>query len=302
MSKKVLVIYKKSAYQLAKEQRNKKLLDLIERGDESVSSYKEVHETHQTTLSSIKTTLESFNFDQIDFRYRANADKVNDYDLVITVGGDGTFLWASKFVGCNVPMLGVNSAPGSSVGFYTCANASNFKEVFMSWKGYGSLASSSLSQKRVSRLKLEVNGEVMQDRILNDVFFAAAHPAAMSRYILTVPGDNGETLQEEQRSSGMWISTPCGSTGANLSAGGWPIPIDDVRGQYVVREPMKNFLWGTEHKLIHGFFKKDQAVEITCKTRKALLACDGTTITFPVTTGDRIKVSHSTECLNILGK
>lgn len=298
---KILVIYKKSALTLAKERRNKKLLRLIDDCDESVAAYKEAHETHQTTLSSIKATLESFELDKIDFRYRANADKVNDYDLVITVGGDGTFLWASKFVGCNVPMLGVNSAPKSSVGFYTCANSSNFKEIFMAWKGYGSLASSSLSQKRVRRIKLSINNEIVQDRILNEVLFAASQPSAMTRYILAVPGDT-EPFVEEQKSSGVWISTASGSTGANLSAGGWPLSLTDCRGQYVVREPMKNFLWGTEHKLIHGFFKKDQAVEIVCKTRKAMLACDGATITFPVTTGDRIKISHSNECLNILGK
>lgn len=296
MLSKVLVIYKKSTLQLAKERKNKRILELLERGDESVSGYQAAHDAHVATLQTLKEELVKPYFEKVDFRYRADAAKVNSYDLVLAVGGDGTFLWASKFVNSSTPILGINSAPGSSVGFYTCTNKDGIPELVSDI-----LEGVELPTKKVNRLQVEVNGDKVQDKILNDVLFAASHPAAMTRYILRVSED-GNVVTEEQRSSGIWISTPCGSTGANLSAGGWPLPLEDVRGQYVVREPMKNFVWGTEHRLIHGFFKKDQAVEITCKTRKAVLACDGTTITLPVTTGDRISVSHSKESLTILGK
>lgn len=299
MVKKVLVIYKKSAYQLATEQKNKRILSLIASGDESVAAYKDVHAVHTHTLETVKTTLDSLALDKVDFRYRADGKKVNDYDLVITVGGDGTFLWASKFVSNTVPVMGVNSAPGSSVGFYTCTNAENFREILLEKV----INIETISGQPVERLKVEINEKLIQDRILNDVLFAAAHPAAMTKYKLTIPShDESEICSEEQKSSGIWISTPSGSTGANLSAGGWPLSLKDSRGQYVVREPMKNFLWGVEHKMVHGFFEKGQSVEIACKTRKALLACDGTTLTLPVTIGDRIRVSHSSESLIVVGK
>lgn len=302
MQKKVLVIYKKSGYQLAKEKNNKKLLELIEAGDESVATMLPTHMAHQATLKKVTDDLSSFDLSKLDILYRADTAKVDDYDIVITVGGDGTFLWASKFVSSKVPMLGVNSAPDSSVGFFTAASAETFKAVFLKWRGYGSLASSSLSQKRLSRLKLEINGEIVQDRILNDVLFAAEHPGALTKYIFRKTRDGHELLGEEHRCSGIWISTAAGSTGANLSAGGLPLPLEDTRGQFVVREPMKSLDEGVSVRWPHGFFKKSEKIEITCKTRKAMLACDGTTLTFPATTGDRISVFRSEETLTILGK
>jgi len=299
---KILVIYKKSALRLAKERKNSRILDLIEKGDPSTAHYVAADKAHYATLGYLSENLSKW-IDTVDFRFRANAAKVNSYDLVITVGGDGTFLWASKFVGPEVPVLGINSAPGSSVGFYTSVNGQPEEklEEFIS----GLLEDIVLPRKVVNRLKVAVNGEVVQDRVLNDVLFAAKHPAGMTSYILKAPNEHHgvkATETEEQKSSGIWISAPGGSTGANLSAGGWILPLNDERLQFVVREPMKNYVWGTEHRLNHGFWKVDQELVIVCKTRSAILACDGTTITFPVTIGDKIEISHSDEPLIILGK
>lgn len=296
MTKKVLVIYKKSGYQLAKERKNKRLLELIEAGDESVATMLPTHEAHVAALEKVKSVLKSFNLEKVHVRYRANTAKVSDYDLVITVGGDGTFLWASKFVGPDVPMLGVNSAPNSSVGFFTATNAVGFRDTF------ALLLDDNLSKTVLSRLKLEVNGDIVQDRILNDVLFAASHPAALTKYIFRKTRDGHEILGEMHRCSGIWVSTAAGSTGANLSAGGFPLPLGDTRGQFVVREPMKNLESGITIEHPKGFFRWFESVEITCKTRKAMLACDGTTLTYPATTGDRIRIARSEDTLTILGK
>lgn len=295
---KILVIYKKSALQLAKERKNKRILELVKKNDPSVADYKEADLHHFATLEILKANLKKYF--KTDFRYRANAVKVNEYDLIATVGGDGTFLWASKFVGDKVPMIGINSSPQTSVGFYTAVKSVPHTDLF---DFISDLAEDvAMSRKVVNRLKIEVNGEVVQDRVLNDVLFTASHPAAMTKYILKAPGDGADVVVEDQRSSGIWISGPGGSTGANLSAGGWILPLNDCRMQYVVREPMKNYVWGHEHRMTHGFWKKGQKLEIVCKTRKAILACDGTTITIPVTTGDVIEITHSDEPLTILGK
>jgi NAD+ kinase len=301
--RKILVVYKKSSLQLAQERKNRRILELLEKGDASVSGYQAAHDSHIATLQVLKKELSGPWFDKVSFRYRANAKLTHNYDLVIAVGGDGTFLWASKITGNETPIIGINSAPDSSVGFFTYTDRSGIPE-FVS----DICEDVSLTAKQTHRLQLKVNGKKVQDRILNDVFFAAAHPAGMTRYVLWVPSPSGptasSTISEDQKSSGMWISTAAGSTGANLSAGGWILPLEDERGQYVVREPMRNFVWGTEHSLTHGFFRKDknQSLKILCKTRKAVLACDGTTTTIPVTTGDIIEVSHSEDSLCILGK
>ena len=304
-------MYKKSALELARENNNQAILKLVEDGDPSVANYVKSHEMNEKTIQNLKEGLLQGNwFKKVDFLYRANAEtfKKNKYDLVITVGGDGTFLWASKFVGWETPILGINSDSERSVGFYTLTDIDGLDRVIHdlreTWWD---------RNIHVERLQISVNGKKVQGRILNDILFAATHPAAMTKYSLTVPNQNNEYITEEQRSSGIWISTAGGSTGANLSAGGWILPIEDKRAQYVVREPMKNLVWGEEHRLTHGFisldrydptaysFRSSQKIEIVCKTRDAMLACDGDTITIPVTIGDKIEI-FCDEYVTILGK
>ena len=52
----------------------------------------------------------------------------SDADLVVAVGGDGTLLAASHNV-VDVPILGVNSAPGHSVGFFCAAKRPTFRAM-----------------------------------------------------------------------------------------------------------------------------------------------------------------------------
>jgi len=47
------------------------------------------------------------------------------------------------------------------------------------------------------------NGEPIPELVLNEVLIAHSNPAATSRYIIEV-----DDMKEEQRSSGLWISTP----------------------------------------------------------------------------------------------
>lgn len=292
---KILVVCKKSSLQLAREHNNVHILDLVEKGDSTVSKMVEADKEHNETLTALRQAVESKPWTVI-FRNRAEVRRAEHFDLVITLGGDGTFLWASKKVPSTIPMLGLNSDPSTSVGFYTSGSKKDIPLIIQKIE-----AGLDFSQVTVQRLQVKVNGLVIHSRILNDVLFAANHPAAMTNYILTCPTPQG-SITEEQRSSGIWISTPTGSTGANLSAGGWVLPIWDERAQFVVREPMKSFVWGAEYHWVHGLFDKGKTLKIVNKTRKAILALDGTTNSFKITTGDTVEISHSPESLTILGK
>lgn len=312
--KKILVVYKKSALELARENNNTQLLDLVAKNDPTVQHYNAAHESNEKTIAALRDGLVDkasgkASFKKVDFIHRSDIKpiKKGQYDLVISAGGDGTFLWTSKILDWQTPILGINTDPEHSVGFYTCTDIGGLDRVIHDlrelWWG---------QETRIERLQVSVNGKIIQRRILNDILFAAAHPAAMTKYTLTVPERNGEYITEEQRSSGIWISTAGGSTGANLSAGGWILPVEDKRAQFVVREPMKNFVWGEEHKILHGFFTDrfynkaiqnhvQQKMVIICKTRDAILACDGDTITIPVTIGDVIEITHDENYLTVLG-
>ena len=157
---------------------------------------------------------------------RPLVEKVTGFDLVLTLGGDGTFLDASHAVE-GAPMLGVNSAPTTSVGHFCRADGPSFGEVF------DEVLADRIQPVRVFRIEVEVDGRVLAPPVLNDALFAHSIPAGTSRYVLEAGGP-----PERQKSSGIWVSTAAGSTGAIHSAGGEGMDVaDNALLQYRVREP-----------------------------------------------------------------
>ena len=299
--KKILVIYKKSALELARERKNEHILGLIAKGDSSVASYQATHYAHVKALETLRYHLERYHFEKVDFRYRATADMADKYDLIITVGGDGTFLWGSKLTGGETPIIGINSAPDSSVGYYACIKPGDIQNfVHGLRKGFAYMG----TRFCVHRLQVTVNGTMVNDRVLNDVLFAAEHSAGTAKYILEIERTDRPLVSEEQKSSGIWISTPTGSTGASLSAGGWILQWEHGCLQYVVREPCRNADGSCLYDSVHGFIEKNavktsEKIRIINKMRKGMLSFDGTTLCTPVTTGDVIEISHSPSSLVI---
>lgn len=147
------------------------------------------------------------------------------HDLVVTVGGDGTVLDAARLVR-ETPVLGVNSSPSTSYGHFTCCTARDFDQVLEE------VREGRRRPQALTRIALRIDGTLHPRPALNDVLLADRVPAATSRYLLEVDGE-----QEPQKSSGIWVSTAAGSTGALRSAGGMPMDLRDRRLQYRVREP-----------------------------------------------------------------
>ena len=81
----------------------------------------------QQTLAVVNEALAKRPF-AVEAVYRGDLTPITDRDLVIAVGGDGTFLQVARFVD-DLPVLGVNSDPTSSVGFFTVAARDTFEEI-----------------------------------------------------------------------------------------------------------------------------------------------------------------------------
>jgi NAD+ kinase len=143
--------------------------------------------------------------------------------LVISVGGDGTLLAASHWV-TGAWLLGVNSAPRSSVGHLTFSRRSSLA------RDLSRIAQGTVVPQPVSRLEVEIEGKLLPPA-LNDVLVAHAQPAATSRYQIRLG-----RRAEDHRSSGLWVSTPTGSTAGIRSAGGRPMSIGTHRLQFRARE------------------------------------------------------------------
>ncbi len=100
-----------------------------QRGDETAKRLLKADASHQRTCETVLQTLQKRNIRTSVASLNRPTGKVKTAlaraDLVVTVGGDGTALGASHFV-TNGMLLGVNSAPGDSVGHFCATHRQNF--------------------------------------------------------------------------------------------------------------------------------------------------------------------------------
>jgi NAD+ kinase len=288
MQPRVLVIYKKSTYQRYVGRAQKRLEDLIAHSDISVEGLLREHEIHQETLKRAKAALRELGARAV-LRYRPEPmPEEGSWDLIVTLGGDGTLLWASHLADSSTPMLAINSAPDTSVGYFCAGDGHNVDEVL------AAALKGRLKSSKLARMRVEVGDRLISTRVLNDALYCHESPAATSRYILEHDG-----RQERQMSSGVWVGPAAGSTAAIRSAGGKVLPIGSQRLQFVIREPYR----GVDHKydLIKGMVPPGEDLKITSRMTMGRVFLDGTQKVHDVGIGDRIRASLSDEPLTILG-
>ena len=157
----------------------------------------------------LKNAQNLYSADEFEFDGVENVDLKNFNDLVeliIVFGGDGTLLGAArKFINSDIPILGINMG---TVGFLTDVNIENFESVIGDiFEGDYVLEERSLVEAKFA--DQEVFG-------LNEVLIHSGSYAQLMRYRLLI---DGKTVYE-QRSDGLIVATPTGSTAYALSAGG----------------------------------------------------------------------------------
>lgn len=182
-------------------------------------------------------------------------------DLILAIGGDGTAIATSHFAD-RTPLLGINSAPQTSIGFFCRANPSNFSRLLTS------ILQGRLKPKKVPRLEVTLNGKKFPYPGLNEVLLASELQGDTARYLLRIGHQ-----EEEQKSSGVWVATGAGSTAVIRSAGGKKDSPFSKRLQYRVREP---FCYPRHHyKLLHGFLKPGQTITLISQMHHGMIFMDG---------------------------
>lgn len=283
----VVVVAKRTSWNNYVEKAQDPLvLELLRRGDPSVAKMRAAHETHEASLRVVEASLARHDVEVRPVEDASSPFSTEGVSLVITVGGDGTLLTTSHHV-AGVPMLGVNSAPGISIGFFCGSDGASFDDVFERFLT-GSLPSVSLSRMEVLR-----NGNPVSRRVLNDALVCHNCPAATSRYILDIDG-----VTEEQRSSGLWIGPAAGSTAAQRSAGGQVLPLDSEIIQLVVREPYVPE--GRTMALTRHLLQPGRSLRVRSKMYEGRLFLDGPTVCESITLGDVLEFRLSAEPLTLL--
>jgi NAD+ kinase len=284
----VVVVAKRTAYRrFIEEERDPRAKLLLRRRDPSVKNWVAAHREHMETIDTVLASLEQAGA-QVMLVERAHAAfDASDAALVIAVGGDGTLLAASHSV-ARTPVLGVNSAPKHSVGFFCSAQRRSFRSMLER------ALAGKLPSAELTRMSVVVNGRLRSKHVLNEALYCHSSPAATSRYLLRHGKDH-----EEQRSSGIWIGPAAGSTAAQRSAGGRVLPLGSRLLQLVVREPYTPS--GRPYRLVKRLIEDGDSVSVESKMDDATLFFDGPHKHVPVRLGDKVTFSASDEPLVVLG-
>lgn len=209
------------------------------------------------------------------------SDSVNvpvDTDLVITLGGDGTVLYAARAVHeMGIPILPVNLG---TFGYITEISKDEWAEAFEHYAAAGD----NLSRRLMLRITVIRNGKrVWHASALNEAVVTSSGIAKVVTLGLSL--DN--TSLGLFKGDGMIIATPTGSTGYSLAAGG---PIIDSEMSAVIITPICPFTLSnrplvTSGRIVSLDVKPGQRTDI-------VLTADGQLL-FDLEEGDRVIVEKS---------
>ena len=176
-------------------------------------AYQEIdNEALHALISSLKNhTSQVFIEDDADYQNDSvtkliSKEFVSKVDLIIVFGGDGTLLnSARKYLKNNIPILGINMG---NVGFLTDVKTEDFESIIQDILN-GKFEIEERNLVSASFLNETVYG-------LNEIVIHSGAYTQLMRYRLSV----NDKVVYEQRSDGLIIATPTGSTAYALSAGG----------------------------------------------------------------------------------
>ncbi len=164
----------------------------------------------------------------------------NTSDLAIILGGDGTVLSCARLLHAyGIPMLAVNLG---TFGFITEIAKNEWKVAFEEYER--NIAQ--VSRRVMIRVGVHRKGKrVFQSHSLNEISISASGLSKMISLHLYI----NNTLTGLFRSDGVIVSTPTGSTGYSLAAGG---PILDVHLDALIINPICPFTLSNRPLVVSG--------------------------------------------------
>ncbi len=185
-----------------------------------------------------------------------------DVDFIIAIGGDGTILRVEHRTKKDVPILGINMG---TLGFLTEVEPN---EAFFA---LNKLIEGEYYIDERMKLRTYLNREISIPDALNEVAILTGIPGKIIHLKYYV--DNG--LADELRSDGLIVSTPTGSTGYSMSAGG---PFVDPRLDVIVVTPLAPIALSSRPMIVPAKSRID--IKILTVHREAILAVDGQFYTY----------------------
>jgi len=242
-----------------------------------------ITEKHLNMVRTVKSDIEKFKIgvNAINVKY-LEKKYFEDIDLVVTIGGDGTFIRASHFVKFYTPILGINSEPEYSEGALLVRYEELEKILLDNLNGKTKI-------DKIDRIQVVRNDILLEEFAINEVYIGTEKQFMTSRYIINYRGNS-----EEQRSSGVLVVTQSGSHSWYKSAGGEPfgdILYEGKKLKFLVREPYFGKIYNP--KILSGdILLGEKIVFYSRRYDDGIIAIDSYKV-YPFNIGDVVEIKMS---------
>lgn len=240
-----------------------------------------------TTLDKIEEVKKYFSEKIIRILNYQDVTKqnINDMDLIISFGGDGTFVKAANLIE-TTPILGINANPETSEGVLTSLSIEELPTL-------ARLQTGDFILEKKHRVQVRLNGKLLDEHAINEVYVGAQFHHHSARYKIKF-----QSQEEEHRSSGVIISTGAGSPAWYQSAGGTPFLHSEKKLAFIVREPYtgKNVYMP---RILRGFIQAGEKIIFeSMHSHSGIVAIHDTIYGF--NKGDVAEIELSDKPLNVI--
>lgn len=206
-----------------------------------------------------------------------DASLVEDGDLLVVFGGDGTILSAARLSAGRVPILGVNMG---GLGFLAEVSLNDLPSAIERITAGASL----IDERAMLSAEISNRGSVRLERLaLNDMVVAKTGVARLVHVATWVNGEHLSTYPAD----GVIVATPTGSTAYSLSAGG---PIVHPQVDVIVVTPICPHTLTARPVVVSG--TATVAVEALETGEDVRLSVDGQE-SFPLHPGERVIIRQA---------
>lgn len=201
---------------------------------------------------------------------------VDNCDLAISVGGDGTVLFSSRVLSSrSVPILPVNCG---NFGFITEVTGDEWAGAFERYRS-GSIEA---GERLLLKVTVERNGESIAEFIgLNDAVISAAGISKIVKLSVRL----SDSILGRYRADGIIVATPTGSTAYSVAAGG---PVVHPEMEALILNPICPFT--LSHRPLVLPPDETLVIEVEEKQRTSVIMTVDGQAEFPLHPGDCVKV------------
>ena len=206
-------------------------------------------------------------------------------DIALAMGGDGTVLYTARALhGSNIPIMGINLG---SLGFLTSVADTEMAHAMEALAN----GTCKVSERDVATCRILRGGTLRgEEHALNDVVLGWGASSRIVTLKLSIDGEQVGSFMCD----GMIVSTPTGSTGHSLSAGG-PILQPGIGG-FGINVICPHTL-GSRPLVVRN--SSLIGIEVTSAAKELILSIDGQD-EYKVEEGDKIEVRRSPHAVRFL--